>query len=265
MNTLRGNMSGLSAAIGPEVLKLRRSKTPLVSALAFAFIAFICGFMMLLLGNQELANRLGILTTKAQLTIKAADWPTYLGLLAQATAGGGLALFGLLITWMFGREYSDHTAKDLLALPTARRDIILAKFLVAACWSGVLLLVLFVVALLMGVAIGLPGGSAEVLQRGMGILALTGLLTILLALPFAWSASAGRGYLPSVGCMLLAIALAQVCVGLGWGAYFPWAVGLVTSAGGPQPLGPLSYGLVILTCVAGIAGTLAWWQSADQT
>ena len=35
-------------------------------------------------------------------------------------AAGGLFLFGFLFIWVFGREYSDRTAKDLLALPTAR-------------------------------------------------------------------------------------------------------------------------------------------------
>jgi ABC-2 type transport system permease protein len=29
-------------------------------------------------------------------------------------------LFGLIVVWLFGREFSQDTAKDLLALPTAR-------------------------------------------------------------------------------------------------------------------------------------------------
>ena len=61
-----------------------------------------------------------------------ADWPTYLDLLAQSIAVGGLILFSLIGSWVFGREFVDRTVKDLLALPTARSAIVAAKFLVIA-------------------------------------------------------------------------------------------------------------------------------------
>ncbi|MEV0143917.1 MULTISPECIES: ABC transporter permease [unclassified Nonomuraea] len=38
----------------------------------------------------------------------------------------------MIAIWLFGREFSDHTAKDLLALPTSRTAIVAAKFVVAA-------------------------------------------------------------------------------------------------------------------------------------
>ncbi len=81
-------MNGLSVALWAEVLKFRRSKAPWLSALVFSIIPLAFGFFMLLLGNPELASRLGILTMKAQMTIRAADWPSYFGLLAEATAAG---------------------------------------------------------------------------------------------------------------------------------------------------------------------------------
>jgi ABC-2 type transport system permease protein len=259
-------MTGLTTALWVEVLKFRRSKAPLLSALVFTFIPVVFGFFMLLLRDPELASRLGIVTTKVQMTIRTADWPAYFGLLAQATAAGGLFLFGLLVTWIFGREYGDRTAKDLLALPTARGNIVLAKFIVTMCWSIVLLVLTYGVSLVVGSAVGLPGWSAELAQSAAGAVALTGGLTILLALPFALAASAGRGYLPPFGFILLAAALAQVAIGLGWGPYFPWSVaGLASGAAGAQPLGALSYAIVVFTGLAGIAGTLAWWQLADQT
>ena len=259
-------MNGLSVALWAEVLMFRRSRAPWLSALVFAVIPLVIGFFMVLLKDPLLASRLGIMTTKAQLTIRATDWPAYFGLLAQVTAGGGLGLFGLLIIWIFGREYSDRTAKDLLALPTARGDIVLAKFVVTTCWSVVLLALMYAVGLAAGSAIRLAGWSASVALGAAGTMALTGVLTILLALPFALAASAGRGYLPGVGFLLLAVALAQVFAGLGWGAYFPWSVaGLASGAAGPQLLGALSYALVVLTGLAGVVGTRAWWQFADQT
>jgi ABC-2 type transport system permease protein len=63
--------------------------------------------------------------------------------------------------------------------------------------------------------------------------------------------------------MLLAMALAQVVAVAGWGEYFPWSIPGVLSQGGN--LGIVSYLIVILTSVAGLAGTILWWELADQT
>jgi ABC-type transport system involved in multi-copper enzyme maturation permease subunit len=38
--------------------------------------------------------------------------------------------FAFVTSWVFGREYSDRTVKDLLALPAPRSSIVLSKFIV---------------------------------------------------------------------------------------------------------------------------------------
>ena len=258
-------MTGFSAALWTEALKFRRSRVPLVSVATFMLIPLVDGLFMLIIANPEFASRLGILTTKAQLTIGSVDWPSYFKFLMEALAAGGMFLFGLIITWIFGREYSDRTAKDLLALPTSRGAIVLAKFAVVTCWSVVLGLFVMVFSVGVGSALGLPGWSAALAQNTAGALALMIGLTILLVSPFAIAASAGRGYLPAFGCMLLAVVLAELTANIGWGPYFPWAIAGLVSVNGPQSVGLGSYLLVLLTCAAGVGGTLAWWRFADQT
>ena len=66
------------------------------------------------------------------LRFRNADWQTYLGLLNQITAGAGLLGFALVTSWVFGREYSDRTVKDLLALPVSRSSIVVSKFILVA-------------------------------------------------------------------------------------------------------------------------------------
>ena len=258
-------MTGFTAALWTEALKFRRSRVPLVSVVCFALIPLMGGAFMLIVKDPQLASRLGILTTKAQLTIGSADWPGYFGFIAEALAAGGLFLFGLLITWIFGREYSDRTAKDLLALPTSRGAIVLAKFSLMACWSVLLAALVYGLGILVGNAIGLAGWSAAFVQHATGTLALVAGLTILLVMPFALAASAGRGYLPPFGCMLLAVIISQLMATIGWGPYFPWAVAGLAGVNGPESLGLGSYALVVLTALAGVVGTLAWWRYADQT
>lgn len=236
---------------------------PLFTALGFALLPIVGGFFMIVLKDPELARRVGLISAKAQITMGVADWPTYLSFLALATAAGGLILFSLIGSWVFGREFSDHTAKDLLALPTSRSTIVAAKFVVIALWSAALVAMIYFIALGIGTAVGLPPVSVQVLLRGGITVAITAFLTIAVVTPILFFASAGHGYLPPMGVAILTMALAQVVVITGWGEYFPWSAPALYAQG--EYLGAVSYVIVILTSITGLVGTFLWWEFADQT
>jgi len=149
-------MSNLAQAIYVETLKARRSRVSLFTALGILLLPLAGGFFMIVLKDPEMARRVGLISAKARLIVGTADWPTYLGFLTQSIAAGGFLLFGLIVSWVFGREYSDRTAKDLLALPTSRSAIVLSKFLVVAVWSAALTVLTCLVGLGLGAVIGFP-------------------------------------------------------------------------------------------------------------
>jgi ABC-2 type transport system permease protein len=238
-----------------------------LTALAFALAPAMGGVFMLIVKDPALARRMGIVAAKAELTTGAADWPTYFGLLTQSIAVGGLLLFGLVIIWLFGREYGDRTAPDLLALPTSRESIVIAKLIVAVIWSALLTAEVLLLGLGVGSVIGLPGWSATLALDAARQIALTASLTVLVTVPLTWAASAGRGYLAPVGVMLLLLFFAQILVAVGWGPYFPWSVpALHSGAGGPDlpPLTLPSYALVVGVGLGGASLTLIWWRFADH-
>ncbi|MDJ0756865.1 MAG: ABC transporter permease [Ardenticatenaceae bacterium] len=260
-------MSQIAPAIWVEFLKARRSKMPLLTFLGFLLVPFIGGFFMIVLKDPDLARSLGLISTKAQIMAGTADWPTFLGLLAQAAAVGGLILFGFIGSWVFGREYSDRTVKDLLALPTPRFSLVLAKFTVVVAWSALLTGVIYLIGLGVGAAVGLPATSADVFWQGTRTVIITTGLTILLVTPVAFFASAGRGYLPPMGFAILTVILAQIVAAAGWGEYFPWSVpALNAGMAGPAyaQLGVFSYLIVVLTSLLGTIATFGWWTFADQ-
>lgn len=256
-------MNQLSQAIWVETLKFRRSQMPLATMLGFMLIPFMGGFFMIILKDPEFARRVGLISAKAQLMGGAADWPSFLNLLAQAVAIGGIILFGFIGSWVFGREYADHTAKDLLALPTSRPVIVLAKFVVVMGWSAVVTAVITLVGLGVGTAVNLPPVSSAIFQQGTISILVSAVLTITLVTPIAFFASAGHGYLPPLAAAVLAIFLAQIIAIIGYGEYFPWSIPALYSQG--SPIGLASYLIVFLTGIAGIAGTFLWWELADQT
>lgn len=171
-------------------------------------------------------------------------------------------------SWVFGREFADHTVKDLLALPTPRASVVAAKLLVVVLWSVALTVAVYLIALAVGAAIGLPSPAAGTFRAGTATVAGTAALTIAAVLPVAFVASAGRGYLPPMGAAILALILAQVVAAAGWGEYFPWSVAaLYAGMAGPESaaLGPASFAIVAAVSFMGLAATFLWWAWADQT
>lgn len=261
-------MTNFRQALWVELLKVRLSHMPLITALGFALAPLAGGFFMLVMKDPLLARRMGMISAKAQIVAGAADWPTYFSLLAQAVAVGGILLFSLIASWVFGREWSDHTLKDLLALPTPRRSIVLAKFLITGLWALLLALLVYLLGLLVGALVGLPPATAQVFVQGSLTVAGAAALTVLLIPPVAFFAGVGRGYLAPMGAAIFLLILAQIVAAAGWGEYFPWSVpALHAGMAGPEAghLGAISYALVGLTALMGIVATIVWWERADQT
>jgi ABC-2 type transport system permease protein len=254
------------AALWAESLKARRSLVPWLTALGFSLAPLAGGLFMFILQDPVRARTMGIISAKAQLMAGTADWPAMLSLLAQAAAGGGMILFAIITAWVFGREFSDHTAKELLALPTPRAAIVTGKFIVIVVWSAGLAALVFVLGLIVGAAVGLPGWPAALIQRSAVDIVIIWSLTLAL-MPFvALLASAGRGYLPPIGWAILTMALAQLAAATGWGDWFPWAVPVLFSAPARSAqVGLHSYIVVALTGAVGLASVFGWWRSADQT
>lgn len=261
-------MNTFSSALWAETLKARRSKVPLITVIGLSLAPIVGGLFMIILKDPEAARSMGLISAKAQITAGVADWPTYFGLLAQAVAIGGAIVFAIITIWVFGREFSDRTAKELLSLPTSREAIVGAKFIVITVWTLALTLLVFGLGLVVGNMVVIPGWSNELMQTAFRDVLISAALTIIL-LPFvALIASIGRGYLPPFGWAIFTIFLSQIAAATGWGDWFPWSVpALFSGAAGPRAelLGTHSYVIVILASILGLAATFYWWRNADQT
>jgi ABC-2 type transport system permease protein len=265
-------MKTFLSAFWAETLKARRSKVPLGTAAAISILPVVGGLFMMIMKDPERARAMGLVGAKAQLLSGGiADWPSYLDFLAVGAAAMGALLFAFITAWVFGREFSDHTAKELLALPTPRWAIVGAKFVLTALWILGLTLLILVVGLGVGAVVGMPGWSVDLAWTSFRSLAITALLNFML-MPFvAFFASVGRGYIPPLAWAMATLGLAQVAGLMGRGDWFPWAVpGLYSLMFSmmygqrAEPLGPHSYVLIALTFVAGVVSTVLWWRSADQ-
>jgi ABC-2 type transport system permease protein len=258
-------MNNLSNMIWIEARKATRSKMPLWTAIGSLFMPLGIAFLIFVARNPQISQQLGLISAKADLVAySATDWPSYLAFQGLFVAAGGFFFFVLAISWIFGREFTDGTLKDMLAVPVERATILLAKFIVMAVWSVAMSLIIFITGLIMGVVIQLPGGwSLQVIFQSSGLVLITAGMVILVVLPFAFFASMGRGYLLPIGMAVLALMSSNLVALAGWGEYYPWAIPGIY-AQGKTVLGPISYGIVFLTGLAGMLGTYLWWKYADQ-
>lgn len=250
-----------------ELLKLKRAKIVWITFLAFAMAPIFGAVFMLIVSDPEALEKAGAFSAKAQMFDFKADWYSYLNILIQAMGIGGLILFGFAVSWIFGREYSDDTVKDLLALPIGRARILNAKFAVYLIWSFALAISNVVIAAIIGTIMQIEGFQIEFISELLPKYIYTTLLTIALGTPVALAAIWGRGYLAPLGFVILAVVFAQIIAATGNGHLFPWAVpGLYGGAVGDygELLTVWSYVILLAVSVIAYFATILYWKYADH-
>ncbi|MCB9047129.1 MAG: ABC transporter permease [Chitinophagales bacterium] len=254
-------------ALKAEFLKLKHSRIVWVTFIAFALAPLMGGVFLLIMRNPDAMANTGSLNAKIKMMGMAADWRSYLNILTQAIGVGGVLIFGFVASWLFGREYTDGTAKDLFSLPASKTSILNAKFAVYLLWCVLLAVSNLLVGLLIGLALQLPLTDTNWLAADMSTYWLTGVMTIIIGSPIALFAIWGRGYMAPLGFVALTLVFAQVIGAAGYGAYFPWSVpGLYSGSGGDykEQLNGLSYCILVLMSIAGYFATVLYWRYADQ-
>jgi len=260
-------MKQIQAAFVAEYLKLKRSKIIAITIGLFIFIPLMMSLMMFLAKFPELASKFGLVGTKASmLRIGNADWRNYLTLITQVVAGVGVIFYGFITSWVFGREYAEHTLKDIIVMPVSRSNIVIAKFMIVVIWCILISMVFYSSVLAAGALINLSGFSSGLFLQNFTQFSITVLLTILLCSPVALLASYSRGYMLPIGFVILTMIMANFTGLVGLGPYFPWAIpGLsIASEANGIHLMPVSYVILFATSILGVLGTIAFWRFADQ-
>lgn len=256
--------SSFRTAVSAELLKCRRSRIPLVTAAVVIFAAGIGIMFMLILRNPGGSQQFGVLAQKAQMSGLSADWTSLLTFITQVVAVGGSMIFAFVAIWVFGREFSDGTARYLLALPVPRRSIVLAKFVIIFAWCLALTALMLLVTAGLGFAIGLAGASPEILVAGSARSLLAAVLIILAICPLAYVASRARGYLAALASALILLVIAQIAAALQLGEYFPWSIPAVAAGLVPgAQFGALPLLIEVATGLIGAAVTFKWWLGGD--
>jgi ABC-type transport system involved in multi-copper enzyme maturation permease subunit len=257
----------LAQALATEFLKLRRSKVTWGTLAGLSMGPLGLALFMWILRSPGRAAQLGLLGTKANMSGLEATWPAYASALTLVIGIGGMLLLSFIVAYIFGREYAEGTEKNLLALPVARHWIVISKLVVAAVWWFLLVGAVLAEALVVGLALGLPGFSAGLALGMVRNALLAAGISFLLVPVVAWITTLGRGYMPPLAFALAAMALGNVFGKTGWAEWFPWSIIPLMIGAVGQPVAGLpvgSYVVLAATFVAGVAATIAQVRWADN-
>lgn len=242
----------MGVAVQVEFLKLRRSLVGVITtgSLLLGTLALLAGIALgIAQGQSALIAKLG---PAARL-----DWSGLLGGATQIVSVAAFLGFGVMLAWIFGREFADGTITGLFALPISRTRIALAKLIVFGLWAVLVGLLLSVGVLCLGLAFGYgpPTSGAWVgLLRLWALAVLTGAA----AVPVAWVATLTGSLLAAVGCTIGLVVVAQVSALTGVGGWIPvsaptlWAMssGTVVSAVQLVLLAVFAFVFVVLAAVS---------------
>lgn len=244
----------MNAAIRVEALKLARSLVGVIGTLAI-----VVGMFALLGGITA-----GVASGNAELIAQAGpaaalDWTGLLAGAAQITAVVGILGFGIVLAWMFGREFTDGTITGLFALPISRSRIALAKLTVYAIWATLVSIGLTLSVLVLGLLFGYDLPSSDT-WAALGRLCALGVLSAGIAIPVAWIATLTRSLLAAVGSTIALVVVAQVGALAGAGGWMPLAAPALWAMSDGTAVTPIQLAVTGLVALAFVAFTCMAWK-----
>ena len=242
------------AATRCELEKLVRSPVGLLTAAALVVgVSALCAVILSLAGSGDEA-----LTAKLGSSASF-EWSGLFSVAAQITGAGGFIACGVLVGWIFAREFADGTITGFFASPISRGTIALGKTLAVAAWLLIASLLLVSLLLILGLILGfgMPH-TAEVAAAGRQYLLI--LLTGAVVLPVGWVASVTRSLLAAVGTAIGLVVVAQIGVLTGAGGWLPFSAPALWAISAGTAVNPGQLAIAILVGVLSTAATTITWD-----
>jgi ABC-2 type transport system permease protein len=258
-------VNGLAVALRVEALAWRRSRVALVvTPLLVLLVPAACVGLVALARSGALVGAGGAKLAGFGTADAATDQLVAAG---QVLSVAGLLAGGFAMAAAFGQPLAEGRVGGWFALAVPREAVALARCLVglawtAACTTAAALVVAGCAAATTALDPAAVWGGEHWAAAGRAVVA--GLLAAGLAVPFAAVATWTRSPLATVGVLIGLVALTQVVVMLGAGAWFPYAVpSLWTGTGGPDAAATVrAAALWLAAAVAPVGATavVAQWR-----
>ncbi|PES89949.1 bacitracin ABC transporter permease [Bacillus cereus] len=231
-----------------ELLKLKRSNMFLISIIGAGVAPFLV----------VVASYIHIKTKQPTPTILFHQLFTEVNL--YTTLIIGFPLYGVVVAYLFTREYAEDTLKHLLTIPVSRISFIISKFILLFLWIMMLTLVAWALTLLLGLIGSFPGFSITLLLDSIVKFLICGGLLFLLSSPIVM-----KTYVPPIILTIIITMTNLMIVNSKHKDLFPWTATLDIANNELQSTYPPEYSYIIIavTTIFGFIATLFYFKRVD--
>ena len=175
-------------------------------------------------------------------------------------------LFAIMISYLFGREYNEHTLKTMLTIPVSRGKFLLSKYVMFLVWILILTAVTSISTVIFGFAAGLEGFSIKLLIDSFAQLLFANGLLFLTFSPFVFVSLFVTNMVPAmVGGAGLTL-VNMMIYGQTWAPYVPWVCPYLIASGEIAEYSTsitVSYGIILATFVIGLIISYIYFTKTD--
>ena len=175
-------------------------------------------------------------------------------------------IFAIIISYLFGREYNEHTLKTMLTIPISRGKFLMSKYVMFLVWIVILTVVTSVSALIFGFAAGLEGFTLNLFINSFAQLLYANVLLFLTFSPFVFLSLFITNMVPAmVGGAALSLVNLMV-YGQNWAPFVPWVCPYLIASGEIAEYATsisVSYGVVLATFIIGLAVSYIYFTKKD--
>lgn len=175
-------------------------------------------------------------------------------------------IFAIIISYLFGREYNEHTLKTMLTIPISRGKFIISKYIMFLVWVVILSIVTSLSTLVFGFIAGLEGFTLKLFADSFAQLLFGNVLLFLTFSPFVFLSLFITNMVPAmVGGATLTLVNLMV-YGQSWAPFIPWVCPYLIASGEIAEYGTgvfLSYGIILATFIIGLAISYIYFTKKD--
>ena len=179
-----------------------------------------------------------------------------------------ILLFSIIISYLFGREYNEHTLKTMLTIPVSRSKFLLSKYVMFLVWIVILTIVTSISTLIFGFIAGLDGFSLSLSAKCFAQLLYANVLLFLTFSPFVFISLFITNMVPAmVGGAALALVNLMV-YGQNWAPFVPWVCPYLIASGEIAQYGvsiTVSYAIILATFLIGLVISHSYFIKTDVT
>ena len=231
-----------------EFLKLKRSKIFLLSLMGAILPPFLMFIAVTAFGE---GNTFELLFTNVNMYMSALF---------------AVLLFAIIISYLFGREYNEHTLKTMLTIPISRGKFLISKYIMFLVWIVILTVVTSISTLIFGFAAGLEGFSINLFAESFAQLLYANVLLFLTFSPFVFISLFITNMVPAmVGGATLTLVNLMVH-GQNWAPFVPWVCPYLIASGEIAEYSAsiiVSYGIILATFAIGLAVSYIYFTKTD--